>query len=84
MPPVPGSWAPVNDLITANGRVYGITGRTLFVFDPRLRIIRTRRVLPPQIQGPIYNAVGMGPDGRIWGLADTGVFAIVLPRAKPS
>ena len=75
--PVPGSWAGVNDLVTApNGRVYGMTGDTVFAFDPATGIIRTRRSLSSGIRGPIYNAAALGPDGRIWGLASTGVFAI--------
>ncbi len=72
--PVPGSGA-ITDLIAApNGLVYGIAGRTMFVFDPASRAIKLRKPVP--FPGAIYNAVALGPDGRIWGLASNGVFAI--------
>jgi hypothetical protein len=78
--PVPG--APrITDLITApNGRIYGIAGNlhvtsaTLFVFDPETRKIVGREKLP--FSSPIYNSVASGQDGRIWGLAEEGIFAI--------
>jgi hypothetical protein len=79
--PVPG--APrITDLITApNGLIYGIAGtvleggvHTLFVFDPEKRRVITRQKVP--FSSPIYNSVGIGKDGRIWGLAAEGIFAI--------
>lgn len=78
--PVPG--APrITDLITAaNGRIYGIAGdlhvnpATLFVFDPETRKIIGTEKLP--FSSPIYNSVASGRDGRIWGLAEEGIFTI--------
>jgi hypothetical protein len=65
----------VTDLITApNDRVYGIADDTLFVFDPQKREIISRQKLP--FSRPIYNSVAIGKDGRIWGLALEGIFAI--------
>lgn len=79
---VPVSGAPrITDLITApNGRIYGIAGdlhvnsATLFVFDPGNRKIIGSEKLP--FSSPIYNSVASGPDGRIWGLAEEGIFVI--------
>jgi hypothetical protein len=71
---VPGS-ASITDLITApNGLVYGISGKTLVVFDANARKVIERKELP--FGNAIYNSVAMGPDGRIWGLAGQGIFAI--------
>ena len=73
----------ITDLITVNGRVFGLAGRTLFVFDPAtLKIIHNARVefgedyKRPVDLGRIYNSVGVGPDGKIWGLAPQGIFRI--------
>jgi hypothetical protein len=73
---VPVSGAPsITDLITApNGQVYGIAGDTLFVFDPSDRKVISKQKLP--FSKPIYNSVALGSDGRIWGLAEEGIFAI--------
>jgi streptogramin lyase len=72
--PVPG--APnITDLITApNDRVYGIAGDTLFVFDPNDRKVISTQKLP--FSKPIYNSVALGKDGKIWGLAEDGIFAV--------
>jgi hypothetical protein len=65
----------ITDLITApNDFVYGIAGDTLFVFNPKTREITSRQKLP--FSRPIYNSVAIGKDGRIWGLAPDGIFAI--------
>lgn len=81
--PVPGARA-ITDLIAApNGLVYGIAGESLFAFDPQSRQIVSRHKLPftglpnnaPRPAMP-YNSVALGPDGRIWGLAGEGIFAI--------
>jgi hypothetical protein len=72
--PVPGARS-INDLIAApNGLVYGLAGRTLFVFDPAKREVLERKAFP--VGGSIYNSVALGPDGRIWGLAPEGIFVI--------
>jgi hypothetical protein len=79
--PVPG--APrITDLIRApNNRIYGIAGHmygvgphTLFVFDPETRKVTKTRPLP--FSSPIYNSVGLGDDGKIWGLAEEGIVSI--------
>jgi hypothetical protein len=65
----------INDLITApNGLVYGIAGRTMFVFDPASREVKHRGELP--FSGGVYNAITVGPDSKLWGLASTGIFRI--------
>jgi len=72
--PVPGA-QNITDLITApNDQVYGIAADTLFVFDPNNRKIISRQKLP--FSKPIYNSVALGNDGRIWGLAEEGIFAV--------
>lgn len=64
----------INDLIAADGKIYGFADKTLFVFDPAAqRIIKT---LPSPFQGMPYNSVGLGPDGLIWGLSNDGIFTI--------
>jgi len=65
----------IDDLIvTPKGMVYGIAAGTLFVFDPESRTVKERKKLP--FGGTIYNSVALGRDGRIWGLAKEGIFAI--------
>jgi hypothetical protein len=71
----------ITDLITApNDFVYGIAGDTLFVFNPKTCEITSRQKLPfsEPISGDalLYNSVAIGKDGRIWGLAPDGIFAI--------
>jgi hypothetical protein len=75
--PVPAA-SQITNLITApNGRVYGIAGdKTLFVFEPKTRRVTHTAALPFTIPGNAYNSVAIGPDGRIWGLASSGIFAI--------
>lgn len=71
---VPG--APmITDLITAkNGLVYGMAGRTLFVFDPATRRIVERK--ETALRGLTYNAIANGGDGHLWGLCSDGIFRI--------
>jgi len=44
----------------------------LFVFDVRTHKIDY--ILPFGFSTPIYNSVALGPSGRIWGLAEEGIF----------
>ncbi|MDR3677631.1 MAG: hypothetical protein P4N24_19275 [Acidobacteriota bacterium] len=63
----------ITDLIAVNGRVFGMAGRTLFVFDPLTRQVIHRS----QVDfSAIYNSVAVGPDGKIWGLSPKGIFQI--------
>lgn len=89
--PVPGA-GDILDLIAApNGLIYGIAGSqwpamlqqqqtvphaplTLFVFDPQTRQVKATKPLP--FADVIYNSVAIGKDGRIWGLAEDGIFTI--------
>jgi hypothetical protein len=72
--PVAGAGS-ITDLITApNNLVYGIADRTLFAFDPEERKIVSKQEL--SFSTPIYNSAALGPDGRIYGLAPEGIFAI--------
>jgi streptogramin lyase len=72
--PVPGA-RQITDLVAAsNGLVYGIADGTLFSFNPQSRQIVSKHKMP--FSGLPYNSVALGPDGRIWGLAGDGIFAI--------
>ncbi|MCX6622103.1 MAG: hypothetical protein NTY38_13750 [Acidobacteria bacterium] len=72
--PAPGA-SKITGLITArNGLVYGIGGKTLFVFDPAARQIVDRKELP--FSRIIYNATANGEDGKLWGLCAEGIFRI--------
>jgi hypothetical protein len=74
--PVP---APsITDLLAVNDRICGIANDSLFVFDPSARKIVSTQKLP--FTKPIFNSVALGPDGRIWGLAEGGIFAIDIKR----
>ena len=65
----------IDDLIAApNGLVYGVAAGVLFAFDPESHSIKDHKPLP--FSGTIYNSVGIGPDGRIWGLTREGIFSI--------
>jgi len=72
--PVSGA-ASITDLITApNGLVYGIAGKTLFEFNPQTQQITNSQTLP--FSNVIYNGVSVDNAGRIWGLAESGIFVI--------
>jgi hypothetical protein len=89
MIPVPGA-TYITDLITGkNGLIYGIAishgeitrgeaishGQlTLFVLDPIQRKVVAAEALP--FRSVVYNSVGAGPDGTIYGLAEEGIFRI--------
>jgi hypothetical protein len=65
----------INDLITAPNRlVYGLVGKAMFTFDPKTAQVKD--LLPFAITGAIYNSIAVGPDGLLWGLCSSGVFAI--------
>jgi hypothetical protein len=73
----------ITDLIAVNGRVFGLAGRTLFVFDLITRKVIHRAPIEfgtvddrPVGFGEVYNSVTVGPDGKIWGLAPEGIFQI--------
>lgn len=69
-------YGAINDVTVVRDTAFAISGRNLLVFDLRARALKTSRPLPPEFQSTIYNAAGLGPDGRIWGLNSAGVFAI--------
>jgi hypothetical protein len=50
------------------------TQSVVFAFDPAKREVSMRKIAP--FSGVVYNSVAMGADGKIWGLAPTGIFAI--------
>lgn len=72
--PIPGANALDGFLTAPNGLVYGIGNGTLMGFDPASREVRFRKSVP--FRNTIFNSAGIGPDGRIWGLAREGIFAI--------
>lgn len=72
--PVSGA-ASITDLITApNGLVYGIAGNTLFEFNPQTEQITNSQVLP--FSNFIFNSASVDDTGRVWGLAESGIFMI--------
>jgi hypothetical protein len=72
--PVSGA-ATITDLITApNGQVYGIAGSTLFEFNPQTQQITNSQTLP--FSNVIDNSISADDAGRIWGLAESGIFVI--------
>jgi hypothetical protein len=57
-----------------NGMVYGFAGEMMFVFDPtQKKIIKT---IPNTLGKVIYNAIGSGPKGKLYGLTNKGIFTI--------
>ena len=50
------------------------TQSVVFAFDPAKREVSMRKIAP--FSGVVYNSVAMGADGKIWGLAPAGIFAI--------
>lgn len=50
------------------------TQSVLFAFDPVKREVSMQKVAP--FSGVVYNSVKVGADGKIWGLASSGIFAI--------
>lgn len=65
----------ITDLVTAaNGLVYGIANDTLFEFDPETLRITGRQTLP--FSTAIYNSATVDETGRIWGLAESGIFSV--------
>ncbi len=73
--PVPGAAALTDFLTLPSGEVFGVAGRVFFLFDPKSRSITKRGQLPLH-SDVIRNSVAVGPDRRIWGLADEGIFAM--------
>jgi hypothetical protein len=64
-----------------DGMVYGFAGPTMFVFDPRAqKVIETA---PHELGTVIYNAVGPGPGGELYGLAQGGIFTIDIAKRRP-
>jgi streptogramin lyase len=80
--PVSGA-ADITDLVTApNGLVYGIAGRTLFEFNPKTRQITNRQALP--LSRLPYNSAFVDSTGRMWALAQNGIFMIDTKTFKAS
>ncbi|HXE15172.1 MAG TPA: hypothetical protein VN633_23815 [Bryobacteraceae bacterium] len=50
------------------------TQSVLFAFDPVRRKVSMQKVAP--FSGVVYNSVKAGSDGKVWGLASTGIFVI--------
>ncbi len=72
--PVAGARS-ITDLIAApNGMIYGIAGNTLFEFNPQTQQVTDSQTLP--FANVLYNSVAVDDAGRIWGLAESGIFAI--------
>ncbi len=81
LPNVPGV-VRITDLVTnpVNNYVYGIASSKsasyLFIFDPKTGTFINGGTSVPFY--PLYNSVGIGSDGNIWGAAVTGIFRIDL------
>ncbi len=68
----------ITDLVSApNGLVYGIADSSLFEFDPIAQAVTRTNTLP--LLHPIYNAIATDASGRLWGLAQEGVFNVDVP-----
>ena len=53
----------------------------MFVFDPAQgKVVQTA---PHELGAVVYNALGAGPDGELWGLATGGIFAIDGQTHRP-
>ena len=84
----------ITDIIAApNGKLYGIADDTMFVFDPGSRRITKTQKLSFSValsnsialgKGALYNCIGIGTDGNLWGLAEDGIFTIDLKTDAPS
>lgn len=79
----------VTDLISGgacngNTSVYGIgrtsSGYELFMADPGSLKIGAVVNFP---YTPIYNSIGIGPDGNLWGLASQGIFQVNVQGCTP-
>lgn len=72
--PVPGQGSIDALAVGRNGMVYGFAGGTMFVFCPREgKVIKTT---PNPLGGVIFNAVGPGPGGELYGLYSRGIFTV--------
>jgi len=79
--PAPGQGGISALAVGRDGLVYGFAGPTMFVFDPA-----TQKMLETAehgLGGVIYNAVGPGPDGELYGLASGGIFTIGQEKRRP-
>jgi hypothetical protein len=79
--PVPGQGGVAALAVGRDGLVYGFAGTTMFVFDPR-----TQKVLETathELGAVIFNAVGPGPGGELYGLASGGIFTIDVEKRRP-
>ena len=78
----------ITDLIAAsNDKIFGVADDTMFVFDAKSRqISKTQKLaffaaMSNSIalgKGAIYNCIGIGKDGNLWGLTEDGIFTIDL------
>jgi hypothetical protein len=76
--PIPGAVSIENLVVAPNGLVYAIAARKMLVFSLTTRKVEVVKDLPFP-GGTIYGSMGIGPDGRIWGLAphpEAGIFVI--------
>lgn len=66
----------INNLVAApDGRLFGMAGTSQpFVMDVASRRVRLLNKLP--LTCNIYSSAGLGPDGRIYGLAKEGVYVM--------
>ena len=76
--PVPGADSLTDLIVLPTGVVVGVAVKgstnTLFAIDLESRRMITSASLP--FRSVIYNGVALGQDGKIWGLAEEGIFRI--------
>lgn len=75
--PVPGNTLIEALAVGQDGIIYGFAGKgkgVMFVFDPRAQKIRD--VFSNNLGHVIYNAIGRGSDGHLYGLYTGGIFTI--------
>lgn len=78
--PVPGKGSIDALGVGTNGLVYGFAGDTMFAFDAKERKVTA---MAPGVGGAIYNTLVPGPDGKLYGLRNAGIFVIDEQAGKP-
>jgi len=79
--PVPGQGTIGALAVGRDGLVFGFAGETMFVFDPKTQKLVDQA--PHELGGVVFNAVGPGPKGELFGLASAGIFTIDTAKRRP-
>ncbi len=79
--PVPGQPTVAALSASPNGMVYGFAGKMMFEFDPARKEVA--RLVVSGIGEVLPNALGLGPDGALYGLTHQGIFRIAGSKSRP-